>query len=81
MTRELFKIPLSELEDEDLKKMAKNLAAGNAEYHLPEVIEELRYREQRRIADSLRKIVTVQVFIAGLAVVVALVVAVTNVWK
>ena len=71
--------PLSELEDEQLKRMANSLAGGNIQYSLENVFEEMRFRRQNRIADSLRKIAKVQIFIAITAVSIATVVAVTSI--
>ena len=69
--------PLTEVTDEELKDMHRK-AARTVAFSLADIEGELRYREQRGIADSMRKIVTIQVGIAGLAVVVAVVVAATN---
>ena len=76
--------PLSECTDEELKKMEKT-ANKNVSFSSKDITEELRYREQnriayeqRRVAESMRKIVTAQAVIAGVAVVVAVLVAATN---
>lgn len=71
--------PLSALTDEELQRMATSLAGGNIQFSLENVMDEMRFREQNRIADSLRKIVTAQTVIAGLAVVVAVLVAATSI--
>ena len=65
--------PLSELEDEELKRMLKGLAGGNIQYSIDNVTGELRYREERNIS---RK----QTYIAVTAVVLSLVVAATNIF-
>ena len=72
--------PLSDYDDEELKQLEITRSWNNVP-KLETIIEEMRYREQRRIADSLRKIVTVQVVFAALAVVVAIVVAATSIAK
>ena len=69
--------PLSELTEEELRGMAKSLNK-KVSFSSKDVDEELRYREQRSIADSMRKIVTIQAAIAGVAVVVAVLVAATS---
>ena len=62
--------PLSELEDEKLKQMLKNM---NIDPSYKDVRGELRYREERNIS---RK----QTYIAVTAVVLSLVVAATNIF-
>ena len=70
--------PLSELTVEELKRMEKTVNK-NVTFSAQDIDEELRYREQRSIAESMRKIVKIQAVIAGTAVFVGVAVAVTNV--
>lgn len=70
--------PLSELTVEELKRMEKTVNK-KVTFSAQDIDEELRYREQRSIAESMRKIVKIQAVIAGTAVFVGVAVAVTNV--
>ena len=69
--------PLSEVTVRELEEMHRK-AAQKVVFSLGDITEELRYREQRRISENLKMIVTIQAVFAGLAVFVAAIVAAIN---